>query len=111
MRPGHGDVECAPDKVQVPGRIQGDLPRWTARTVLLRLLSGTGNRLHGLSLTVDFTNQMVFSVGDVQAITSERHALRPKESRAIEGTSPAPIAPVPITSSKLPSVFATTIRL
>src|SRR5437899_3953480 len=92
MRTGHGDIERVINELQIPGRAQSDFPPRSREAVFIRLLSGPGDRLHSFRIQIDFANQMVFSVRNVQRFAVQRHALRSIESCSIEWPVVAPMS-------------------
>ena len=97
MRAGHRDVEILSMDPNIPRTAERRLPRMADETprqsrsagdffrageagpTVFGLPAGAGDRHDALLLQIDFAQQMVFGVGDVEHFAVEREALRPIE--------------------------------
>src|SRR5207249_4826412 len=91
VRSRHCDVERAADQLQIPRRIQSGRPRHPSFAKATRLRSSAGNRLYRFRFEIDFANQMILGVRNVQGVAVQNHPLRAKESSVIETTVVLPM--------------------
>src|SRR5215217_7343127 len=85
MWTSHRDVENTTDQLQIPGRTQCDRSRWPDFEILVCLLTGARNCFYRTRLQIDATDEVVFGVGNVEAVAAEGEALRAIESCFVEG--------------------------
>ena len=91
MRSSHGDVECATDQLQIPGRVKSNRSRHPDSIVVTRLLACAGDRRDCFRFQINCANQMILCIRDIQRIAIERHSLRPEKRCTIERAIVLPV--------------------